>query len=243
MPAPPLSNTFESGQPDTTVITAGNSGGAAGDAFSSITASPTYSTTHAKSGTLAGRFDTTATYAEIHVDWTSLGSLTTNTWFRAYCYFTAAPSGANLRLFGMRTVAGNCGFIAYNSTGKLESLNAAQTGAGPGSVNVAVNQWVRIEWRLLASTTVGEIEWWLYNTAEAPIGSFDEHVNNTGLVLGSVLDGVRFGGATASGPNSFVGWIDDVAVSSTGQIGPSGGVTPGPGDAPPIGLLGRGAGW
>ena len=244
MPAPPLSNTFESGQPDGTVISAGNSGGGAGTAFSVITGSPTYSVTHVKAGSLAMSVDTTGTYAETHVAWTGLGSFTTNVWFRTYMYLTANPVATQPRLLCARTsAAANSGFVTMTTAGLLQSMNAAQAGSGTGTVPVALNQYIRVEWRILSSTTVGESEWWLYNTPEAPIGSFDDHTNTTGMVLGANTDGIRYGAATATGPANFHFWMDDVAVSSTGQVGPSGGVIPGPGDDPPIGFIGRGAGW
>lgn len=226
MPAPPILNTFESGQPDTTVITTANSGGDAGTAFNAITASPTFSTTQAHSGTLAMRWDTTATFAQIHADWTGLGSITTSVWFRFYLYLTANFSGSAPRLIGVRTsTPGNSAFLSMSSTGQLNAMNAAQTGLGAGSVAVNLNAWVRIEFRVLSSTTVGEFEWWLYNTPEAPIDSFDETKLHTAQVLGANTDGVQWGPTTVTGPNSWVGFFDDVAVSRQEQIGP--------GNAPP----------
>jgi len=220
MAAPPLSHTFESGQADTTVITTGNSA-TGGNAFNAVTGSPTYSTTQVKNGTLAMKVDTTATYAETHVDWTGLGAITTDVWLRAYCYFTAAPTTA-LRLFGLRTNApANSAFLVFNTDGTLGNANAAQTVGVHGAAAVALNQWVRIEWRVVASTTVGQAEFWLYQNADAAIASFDDHRNEAAtMVLGANVDGVRWGGATAAGPNSFVFWMDEIAISSTAQIGP-----------------------
>jgi hypothetical protein len=129
-----------------------------------------------------------------------------------------------VRFNAVRTsAAANSAFLTINTgTNVLRSMNAAQSGVGSsGTVAITLSQWVRIEWRVVSSTTVGESEWWLYNTADAPIDSFDDHVATTGLVLGANTDGIRFGPTTANGPNSFVCWMDDVAVSTRGQIGPS----------------------
>ena len=224
MPAPPLTNTFETGLADTTAITIANSDdGSAGNAFNTVSgSSPAFSTTHAKSGSLAMRYDTTATYAQGYVDWQTLGSITGSVWFRFYLYSTAHPVTTAMRMVLFRTSAANCGLLFYNPTGFLQGGNAAQAGGTAGTVAPALNQWVRIEVRILPSATVGEVEWWLYNTPEAVIGDFDDHVLITSQVLAANVDQVRLGGTTAVGPNSLVAWFDDMAVSSSGQIGPSG---------------------
>ena len=223
MPVPPLSNTFETALADATVITVANSDdGTAGDAFTTVSNSPTFSTAQAKSGTLAMRYDTTATYTQRYVDWQTLGSITGSVWLRFYMYSTAVPAGSFLRVVLFRTSAANCALLfVQTTTGVLQGANAAQAGGTSGTVAVALNQWVRIEMRVLPSTTAGEVEWWLYNDPEAAIGDFDDHVLITGQVLAANVDQVRLGGTTAAGPTSFVVWFDDVAVSSTGQIGPS----------------------
>jgi hypothetical protein len=167
--------------------------------------------------------DTTATYTSKYVAWTGLGALTTNVWFRAFCYFTANPTGQNLRLLLARSASANSALLYLGTTGLLQNGNAAQTGLSPaGTVPIALNQWIRIEWRVKSSATAGEVEWWLYNTPGAAIGSFTDHVNNNaaGIVLGANTDQIRWGGTTASGPNSFVFYMDELAVSTSGQIGP-----------------------
>ena len=225
MPAPPLTNNFETQIADGTVITTANSDDgtpSAGDAFSAITGSPTFSTTQAHLGTLSMRIDTTGTYAETHAAWTGLGSITTSVWFRAYVYLTAFPVATVLRLFTARTAANaNSGFLSMTTAGKLQGLNAAQSGTGQtiATVAIALDQWVRIEWRVVSSATVGELEWWLYNNPEAPIGSYTDHQIGTGLVLGANTDGIRWGPSTVTGPANFVYYTDDVAVSTVAQIG------------------------
>lgn len=212
-------NNFE-GQADGVTITTGNSWGGGNDGFSSVTSTPTYSTTRAYSGTVSCRNDTTATYTSKYVAWTGLGALTTSCWFRFYLYCTANPSTQGLRLLLVRTASANSALLNLGTGGTLQAANAAQTGQTAGTVPIALNQWVRIEFRVLSSTTVGEMEWWLYNTANAAIGSHSDHASHTSQVLGANTDQVRLGGTTATGPNSFVFWVDDFAVKKSGQIGP-----------------------
>jgi hypothetical protein len=220
---PPLANTFESGQADGTAITTANSGGAAGDAFSAVTGAPPFSTAHAKSGSLAMKFDTTATFAQKHVDWTGFGiAADVDVWYRVYLYISANPASGP-RLFCVRksSPAGNSAFISITTAGKVQGMNAAQSGVATGTVSVALNQWVRIEFRVRSSTTIGQIEWWLYNTPDAPLGSHDDTASATGLVLGANTDGIMWGPNTVTGPANWVGWLDDPAVSTSGQIGPA----------------------
>jgi hypothetical protein len=221
MPAPPLANTFESGQADGTTITTGNSGGAAGDAFQVIAGTPKFSTSQAMRGTLSMQVDTTATYTAANGQWTGLGSLTGSVWVRQYCWFPSFP-GVTLRQTGVRTNAGVSAFLGILTTGVIDPLNAAQAGnICRGTVAVALNQWVRIEFRVVSSTTVGEFQWWLYNAPDAPVGSFDDTAATTTGVFGANTDALRFGADTVSGPNSYVYYTDDIAVSTVGQIGPS----------------------
>jgi hypothetical protein len=219
--APPLANTFESGQPDGTVITTVNSG-SGGDGFNVISGSPTFSTTQALRGTLSMRVDTTATYTQANVQWTALGSITTSVWFRQYLWLPSVPATI-LKTNNVRTNAGASAWLSIFTTGVVDPLNAAQSGnICRGTVAVATSQWIRIEFRVVSSTTVGEFQWWLYNTADAPLGSHDDTNQTTTAVLGANTDAIRFGADTVSGPNSYVFYTDDPAVATDGQIGPSG---------------------
>lgn len=218
----PLANSLESGQADGTAITTANSGGGAGDAFNAVAGSVVYSTAHAISGSNAFKFDTTATFAAAHVDWSGFGLLTTSVFFRLYIYLTAYPASGP-RFIGIRksSPAGNSAFISITTAGKVQAMNAAQSGVLTGTTSIPLNQWVRLEFRILSSTTVGEAEWWLYLDPHAAIGSPDEHMTSpSNLVLGANTDGVQWGPTTISGPANWVGWIDEVAVA-TSQIGPA----------------------
>jgi hypothetical protein len=84
---------------------------------------------------------------------------------------------------------------------------------------VSANSWFRVEARV-RSNGVGasHVEWWLYKTPDAPIGSHDETkvstVENTGADVGQV----RWGQVTNT--TTVTSYHDDVAVATT-QLGPS----------------------
>jgi hypothetical protein len=91
-----------------------------------------------------------------------------------------------------------------------------------GTVAVGTNKWVRIEIRCktTAATTTGELDWWLYNTADATtITASDETKSATALNLATNVDEVRFGQVT-NPIASYTTFHDDMAVSTTGKIGP-----------------------
>lgn len=215
------SNTFEGGT-DTVAITAANSGGLSGDAFQAVTGTLClYSAIQAR-GLLSMQIAEPGTYASAFVPWTTLGAITTDVWGRFYAWFPANPAATGLKLVDIRATAGAaCGFVALQPTGRLQLLNAAQSGTAGGTVAIALNQWVRIEFRILPSTTVGTMTWWLYNTPDAPLGSHDDTATATGMVLGANVDAVRFGANTIAGPANLTWYMDELAISDAGQIGPT----------------------
>jgi hypothetical protein len=245
MPAPPLSNTLEGGT-DTTTITTGNSGGASGDAFNNVvigaSATETFSATHAAHGGLAMKITQPASGVSTYVDWTGFGTLTTDVWFRLYVYRTANGSSEGYVVSVRNAAAAACCYIAISAAGIIRIWNASSAQAAlTGSVAVGLNQWVRIEMRVFPSTTIGEIDWWLYNTPDAPIGSHDETKSATGLVLAANVDQVRWGMPSTPQPVSESSWYDDLAVSTAGQLGPAGAPPP-PATTVPQ-LAAQGARW
>jgi hypothetical protein len=214
MPAAPLANVFEGGS-DTTVITAANSGGASGDAFSAVLGNPTFSVDHPHSGSLGMKVDAASEW----VNWTGLGSLTTDVWIRFYYWVAAKPVGSDLRFARFHTNTGaTSGYLSHrDDNGFLMVLNAAGTGTAVGSVVVATSQLVRIECRIRSATSNGQMEWRLYNSADS--ATIDDTNSSSTMVLGANTDEAKFGNSTTTPTTTF--YMDDVAVSTAGWIGPS----------------------
>jgi len=92
-----------------------------------------------------------------------LGTLTDH-YGRAYLYLTGNPS-VNLAWLACQLTGASCSRIIVTTTGKLQINDSANTLAGgPGAVSLTPNQWVRVEWHFVHSTTVGMGEVKLFNT-------------------------------------------------------------------------------
>lgn len=231
MPAPPLSNDFDGGTAGATIST-GNSGGASGDAWTDITiggsAALIYDGAHPHSVPLAMKPTQPASSAQACAGWSGLGSLTADVFFRTILYLTAYPPASNTRFFRCFSFAlADCCHLAFGSPGGPNSglvmamLPAGTTiAAATGAVQIALNQLVRVEWRIKASTTAGEIEWRLYNSADAAIASFDDTKTVLNQVLAANLDRADFG-AVGPDQSSYSFWMDDISVSTVGWIGPA----------------------
>ena len=226
MAAPPLANTFEGGT-DGVAISTGNSGGASGDAFNNIQGTlAKFAASAAMHGSLGMEIVDSAVTTQVR--WQSFPALTVDVYVRFYLWISGTPTGGRCGCSNIVTSGGvNSGGIAVRRTtdspagvmvGMLASGNEAA--GSVGSVAVPAAPWIRVEYRLKSSTTVGEIEWKWWSSPEST-GAPSDTVNATGLVLGADSDRVAYG-LQATNPNTpFTIRIDDVKVATAGWIGPS----------------------
>lgn len=217
----PLSNTFEGGSAGTTLTTA-NTGGASGDAFQSIVLTPTFSASPAR-GTLSMQI-AQVVYSESFVRWDGAGSLTTNVYARAYLWIPANPTVNQRVIHFITSGAAISAAIRISTTGVVIGLNAvggAITGL-TGSTVVAKNQWIRLEARCKSSTTVGELEWRLFNTDPDATSPTETLTSGSTEVLGADTDRLYVGTIGSSGTANQTWNFDDLAFASAGWIGPSG---------------------
>jgi hypothetical protein len=221
MPAPPLANTFESGQPDGTSITTGNSGPAAGDAFTLVTGPPAYSMTQVAHGALSAKCDTAQANKQSFVSWNALGSLTSDVFFRTYLWFGSAPSGTGLRLMFFLTNAAAVGCqLMLNTDRTLQILNSVGSSVATSSAVLATSTWYRIEVRVKPATTNNEVEVRIYADMDSTtITDTFSHLTHTG---GANLDRFDVGACEfANGPTSFVFYIEDVGLATSDWLGPA----------------------
>jgi hypothetical protein len=120
----------------------------------------------------------------------------------------------------LNNLAALCNAYEVTSGGFVRAINAADgvVAGTTGAVQVALNQWVRIETRSLPSTTVGEVEWRLFNSPDSTWES--ETKSATGLVLAANSNVVDFGVHATAPTAPWTGHFDDIAVSDVGWIGP-----------------------
>lgn len=223
-----LANTFDGGTNGVAVSIA-NSGGLSGDAFGNVTGTVTYTSAVAAHGALSATvLEPNGGAAANYVAYTGLGSLTTQTWGRAYFRMDSLPT-STIRLVGLQTFAGLlCTGLRVDIAGLLRVVNGANTGIGTAStVAVPLNQWFRVEYRVIPDVAAGESEFRVWFNADSS-GTPDWASNNTGQVLGSNLAQARFG--IASAPTAVTAdwnlWIDEANAVAATWPGPASGLPP-----------------
>jgi hypothetical protein len=224
VPALPLSNTFEGGTNGVS-ITAANSGGNSGDPFSAVAGGTrNFSTTQKMHGALSMNLidpGATSTYGS----WTGFGTVTVNTYFRAYMHLSVTPVTNAWYFAVMRDQADlEYGGLTITTAGVIQARNNANgnIASSLGTVAVNIGSWFRIEWRTLPSLTAGEIEWRLYNDPDS--STITETVNSTGNALRADIGGVRWGSKSTAPTGTL--YLDDLKVSTVGWIGPATAGTP-----------------
>jgi hypothetical protein len=227
----PLANTFDAGQADGTTISAANSGGTAGDAFDTVTVGAgntfTFESDVVDHGSQAAKVVLAgAAHPTMEFIWNASmpGSLT-EIWGRQYLYRTALPASSHKLIRFFNNASATNGFISINGTGKIQALDSVSAGA-TGTVTIALNQWIRIEYHLICSATVGFIEALLFNTkdSETPDETITSAANkNTLADVHQVHVGI-----VSSTDNGGGFRLGDLQVNNTDYPGPGG--LPGPGE-------------
>ena len=236
MPAPPILNTLETGVSGNDVTT---SDPGSPDSFNAISATaPKYTNVQKHSGNLSMVY-TSIVNVQIST-FTGFGSLTGNVYSRFYLYLPSLPSDNNYYPVAIRTAVDSASAILrILSTGIIQMRDASNSQIGSdGLVAVATGQWVRLETRVLSSTTVGQMEYRLYNSADST--TITDTGSASGAVLGANSDRAAFGTNVSAPVAGITHYFDDLAISSTGWIGPYGATLVS--DTPFV-PSGRGASW
>ena len=225
MTVPPISNSFDGGS-DGTTITIGNSGGGSGSAVDATVIGLGCTLTYnvdPLSGDLCAHAVMAATAAQTFFEWNAVGSLTAAVYVRFYLLKTATPAGTWFYPCEFLTAAGSrCCGLAITTGNLLRIDNAAGTSVGTSTITIPSNQWVRIEAKVVASTTVGTAEYRIYRNADAPAGNYDETKTFTALVLGANIDEIAFGViSTVTNMNGQHWYHDNVAISTVDWLGPA----------------------
>ncbi len=156
------------------------------------------------------------------VAWFTLGVAGgADVFFRFYLYLTAYPTGTVLVPIRTTSAASVVdGGVSIDPNGKIRAFNSAGVGVGTAATTaMALNQWVRIEVRIRSSTTVGEVEWRLFNNADSVTAT--ETQSDTALVLAADCDRVFIGSVSTVPTAPFTVYYEDFAVSTTTWCGPA----------------------
>jgi hypothetical protein len=222
-------NTFESGSNGATITTGNSGGGGAGQdgstAFAAVNSGAgstiAYDSTRSAHGALSGKFATTTFNFSLYVSWTNLGSVAT-CYYRAYCYFTSLGSlAANTPIIAFYTstpaLAAYLQVIA--ASGKLQWLTGGGSGILTTTAAIPTGQWFRVEGYLTGNATTGQANLQLFNTMDSTTATENDTSASSFNTVGTLAQ-VRFGQVAAI-TNNGPYWLEDIAVSTSGALGPA----------------------
>lgn len=209
---------------NTNTVTTSNTGGA--DQFDEIILSGagttcTFSNTQAHSGSTSIKLHYANVASTASVRWSGITG-TANGYTRFYIYATAQP-GANTRLISwVGSGANRCG-VQWLTTGKLRILNGSGSSVSTGTVNVPLNQWVRVEFDVTGlSGTTGNAAVRFYSGAQLEGSTPDETISASGLTTGgATIDDVRIGTSNTAVTHAWDLYVDRIDYSDVAQPGPS----------------------
>ncbi len=178
----------------------------------------TYSSTQ-KYGTLSAKV-TTGTGAFQIIRWsTALGTLT-DQYGRAYLFVPSLPGSAQAIIMDSAN-GGNprWGFV-LNSDGKITLRNGTALGSTQASATVAIstNQWVRLEFRVISSATVGQMEIKLFNSPDSAVVT-ETVATTANLNTGANSTSIDFG-ANILNATAFTFYMDNIVAGATSYPGP-----------------------
>lgn len=212
------SNSFEGGT-DEANITTGNSGGASGDAFDSVSigtgATVVYDNAQAAHGSNSARIATTGTSSLAYISYT-LATVGSDI-MRAYIRLTSLP-GVVAILARYLSGASQSLRVNVKAAGTLEVRDAGNSVVGTTTSAVTPGQFWRMEMQNVFSTTVGAVVLRLYNNPDSDV--ITDSLTLSGLTLTANATEMRFGvGAAAA--NIAAMWFDDIAVEGATWHGPA----------------------
>ncbi len=213
----PLSNSAEGGT-NGVQVTTGNSGGASGDAFDLVDGAGSGQTT---------TFDTTAAHASLsykivsatspgvtRLGWTTVIGTYTEIFGRCYTYQTVNGGTNNTIFFADLSGTGTCAWIA-NFAGVIRVADTV--GNNTGAVAITLNTWVRVEFHIVMSATVGLVEAKLFNTPESLTP--DETITRSSANTRASANGAYWGYDGQEGASQTF-YLDDMTLNATGYPGP-----------------------
>jgi len=216
----PQYNTFD-GVGNGVALTTGNTGGLSGIPFDVINALANGTlagdTTRSAHGAASLKVATGITAGTISAQWNPFPVGQSLVYFRMYLFITASASPA-WRPFAARTGASHVASILVSGTQLSISYGAGFTGTTAFTTAMPTGQWVRVEGHFIGDPTAGEVAMSLFLTADGIVPA-ETHtfsgLNTVGLM--TVFQAGQLNSAASSGPF----WLDELALSATGPVGPA----------------------
>lgn len=214
-PAPiTLSNTAEGGT-HAVIVTAGNSGGASGTAFSTVVGSGfSYSNAFANTGTLSYRYQGGSGVTRSG-GLLSAGEGSTIASARAYIYLPTLPSTTNYLINISADPANLIGAaLAISSTGKLGIAMNTGGATAIGDVTMPTNTWIRVEYYYNSAAGNAVARWYLGHDTQ-----HQDSVVEIGTPENTNLTGAFFGKFLNTQPTSLF-YMDNVAFRAYSGVAP-----------------------
>src|SRR6266704_1706023 len=218
-------NSLEGITPSGTTVTAANSGGVSGQAFSaseiSIGAGATVASdsTRAAHGALSLKLATGGTSGVFCVGWDSFTVTGSTLWFRFYAYHTANPA-AIYRLASAANASSLCAAVYLNTSGTLRVDNASGGTILTLTNAIPLNAWYRVEGFFTFSATAGQAELKLFTSPDAT-SPLETQTTTAAQNTSTLATKFFFGDGGSGGANVGPFWEDDVGLGDQGYLGPS----------------------
>lgn len=139
----------------------------------------------------------------------------TEQWARFYLYATTNPATGFPMMWGSTSEPR----ISMNTSGKILIDDAPGSGELTTTTSIGLNQWIRIEFHIVHSATVGQFVLSLYNSADSitPIETLTSPATWNTNANSSTF--TRFGNRASNAWGTNI-WWDSIAWSTVGAVGP-----------------------
>lgn len=238
--AVPLLNAFEGGS-DGTTITTGNSGGASGDAFTSVGIGATHALTYENSPALSEGLcavitpGVTSAFTEVEWDSTVVGTIGPTVYTR--CYFRHVGAFLTVHQRFMALASGGtqrCALAYIASTRRFTWTDAADSLGTSSAIQLEQDTTYRFEceWTLSATVARAIINCYLGDST-TPLETLDSTANQNfgGTTMNRIAFGLTSGGSSANqgplaldglaiGTEDLFGPLDNPAFPTTGILDP-----------------------
>ncbi|HSX32715.1 MAG TPA: PKD domain-containing protein [Candidatus Saccharimonadales bacterium] len=197
-------------------------------AYSSFVSTPVFDNTAAVSGSLSALMVVNTSVQPSMTQ--NLGVAVNSRYFRRYFRFSALPSGS-VTFMRLRN-SGGVGSpitaeVAIGSSGAIQILDGTTTGVGLSSTKITPNTWFRIEWFLDGPGGQQTLKLFVLGNYNGSSPTETLSGAYTGSGNGTLFDRISDGaGATTFYTGSI--WLDGVADSNSGYLGPEAGVNAAP---------------
>jgi hypothetical protein len=213
-----ISSDFETGVVGNTISTADAGSPTAWDIVTiSAGGTLTYDNTYAASGRLSAKCVQAGTPGQVGVRWNAPFGTQTDHYGRVYLYAQSYPS-TFVRPVSALSGASTGAFLRLNNLGQLQILDSTNTLLATTTAAIILNQWVRAEWHMIHSATVGQIEAKLFNNPYSAVAT-ETITSAANLNTLASADRIAFGHFGDS-PAGYTFWVDSPIAAAAIYPGP-----------------------